>query len=53
MTTPISWIKDDKCKILDTNHKCSLLKESLNQKFRGLAKQKITDLMAKLKLKMD
>ena len=52
LTSPISWIKSDTCKIAGTNQKCQLFKQTLNQKLKRVLKHKINQLIKKLKMKI-
>jgi hypothetical protein len=52
LTTPVSWIKGETCKIITTTQKCSLLQETLHQRINNALKHKVTELIRKLKMKI-
>ena len=42
LTAPVSWIKGDNCKIVSTSLKCSLFRQTLNQKLQAAIRHKVT-----------
>ena len=48
LTSPISWIKDDKCKLLTTNKACTPISQNFGGKIKGIVKQKVNELIHKI-----
>jgi hypothetical protein len=52
MTTPVSWIKGDNCKIVGTAQRCMLVRATVMERINGALRHKVTQLIAKLKMRI-